>query len=136
VLRNETHHYSEPCHPDINLNNLSQNNKEFEEQLAKVKEELLKLEESEKIAQNQAIDLRKELDQVKLDEFKEVSSKVASSLDLTPENTRELIKLHDAFSEYNLTDGQRLLVDRLAYVNNSSGDSLIRARARVKGSDS
>ena len=28
-------------------------------------------------------------------------------------STRELIKLHDAFSEYSLTDGQHLLVDRL-----------------------
>ena len=105
--------YIEPCHPDIGLNALSQSNKELEEQLEKVKEELLKLEESEQIAQNQALELKKELDQVKLADFKEASSRAVSTFDLAPENTRELIKLHDAFSEYNLTDGQSLLVDKL-----------------------
>jgi tRNA A37 threonylcarbamoyladenosine biosynthesis protein TsaE len=111
--------YIEPCHPDIGLNALSQSNKELEEQLEKVKEELLKLEESEQIAQNQALELKKELDQVKLADFKEASSRAASTFDLAPENTRELIKLHDAFSEYNLTDGQSLLVDKLdSFLNN------------------
>lgn len=116
--------YSEPCHPDIRLSHLSQNNKELEEQLEKVKEELLKLEESERIAQNQAIELRKELDQVKLDEFKDASSKAASSFDLAPENTRQLIKLHDAFSEYHLTDGQRFLIDRLESFLSSREESV------------
>lgn len=111
--------YSEPCHPEIELDEISKNNKELEEQLAKVKEELLKLEESEQIAQLQAVELKNELDQVKLAEFKEASSKAASTFDLAPENTRELIKLHDAFSEYNLTDGQSLLVDKLdSFLNN------------------
>ncbi|MBE0448650.1 MAG: AAA family ATPase [Actinobacteria bacterium] len=116
--------YSEPCHPDISLNHLSQNNKELEEQLEKVKEELLKLEESERIAQNKAIELWKELDQVKLDEFKDASLKAASSFDLSPESTRQLIKLHDAFSEYNLTDGQRSLVDKLELFLSSREESV------------
>lgn len=105
--------YSEPSNPDIERHNLSQNNKDLEAQLAKVKEELLRLETSEKIAQNQALELKMELDQVKLDEFKNASLKAASSFDLSPSSTRQLIKLHDAFSEYNLTDGQRSLVDKL-----------------------
>lgn len=116
--------YSEPCHPDINQKNLSQNNKELEDQLAKVKEELLKLEKSEQIAQNQALKLKKELDQVKLDKFKKASSKAVSTFDLAPSNTRELIKLHDAFSKYNLTDGQGLLVDRLDSFLGSTEESV------------
>jgi len=112
--------YIEPCHPDIKLDNLNQNNKELEEQLAKVKEELLRLEEFEK----QTFELKKELDQIKLAEFKEASSKAASTFDLAPENTRELIKLHDAFSEYNLTDGQSLLVDKLDSFFSSKEESV------------
>lgn len=105
--------YIEPCDPNIGLDALSQSNKELEEQLEKVKEELLKLQESEQIAQQQALELTKEQDQVKRTNFKEASSNAASTFDLTPKNTRELIKLHDAFSEYDLTDGQSVLVDRL-----------------------
>ncbi len=116
--------YVEPYNSDIDLNTLSQSNKLLGEQLFKVKEELLKLEESEKAAQNQALELKKELDQVKLAEFKEASSKAASTFDLAIENTRQLIKLHDAFSEYNLTDGQSLLVDRLDYFLNNKEESV------------
>lgn len=116
--------YSEPSNPDIERHHLSQNNKDLEEQLTKVKEELLRLETSEKIAQNQALELKKELDQVKLDEFKNASLKAASSFDLSPESTRQLIKLHDAFSEYNLTDGQRSLVDKLELFLSSREESV------------
>ena len=70
--------YSEPSNPDIERHDLSQNNKDLEAQLAKVKEELLRLETSEKIAQNQALELKMELDQVKIDEFKNASLKAAS----------------------------------------------------------
>ena len=116
--------YSEPSNPDIERHHLSQNNKDLEAQLTKVKEELLRLETSEKIAQNQALELKKELDQVKLDEFKNASLKAASSFDLSPESTRQLIKLHDAFSEYNLTDGQRSLVDKLELFLSSREESV------------
>lgn len=116
--------YSEPSNPDIERHHLSQNNKDLEAQLTKVKEELLRLETSEKFAQNQALELKKELDQVKLDEFKNASLKAASSFDLSPESTRQLIKLHDAFSEYNLTDGQRSLVDKLELFLSSREESV------------
>ncbi len=48
--------------------------------------------------------------------------KAASSFNLAPENTRELIKLHDAFSGEDLTDGQNKLVDRLASFLDSKDD--------------
>lgn len=114
--------YEEPSHPDIPINQLNKENKKLEKQLKKVKEELLRLEESEKVAQNQARELQETLDEVKLHEFKEASSKAASSFDLASENTRELIKLHDAFSEYSLTAGQIELVDKLDNFLNSKDD--------------
>jgi hypothetical protein len=106
--------YIEPIHPDVPLNTLSEENKHLESQLQSVKEELTRLEESERIALNQAIELKKSLDEVKIQTFREASSNAASSFDLAPENTRDLIRLHDAFSEYSLTDGQTELVNNLA----------------------
>lgn len=106
--------YIEPVHPEVPLNTLSEENKQLEVQLQSVKEELTRLEESERIAQNQSIELKKSLDEVKLQTFREASSDAASSFDLASENTRELIKLHDAFSEYSLTDGQKILVNNLS----------------------
>ena len=116
--------YEEPSHPDIPINQLNEENKKLEDQLKKVKEELLRLEESESVAQNQAIELQKTLDEAKLNDFKEASSKAASSFDLAPENTRELIKLHDAFSEYSLTTGQSELVGKLDNFLSSKDDSV------------
>jgi len=92
--------YIEPVHPEVPLNTLSEENKQLEVQLQGVKEELTRLEESERLAQNQSIEVKKSLDKV--------------TFDLAPENTRELIKLHDAFSEYSLTDGQKMLVNNLS----------------------
>ena len=106
--------YIEPIHPDVSINILNDENKELETHLNRVKEELSRVQESERLAQIQTIELQKSLDEAKLQTFKEASSNAASSFDLSPENTRELIKIHDAFSEYDLTDGQNELVDRLA----------------------
>jgi hypothetical protein len=114
--------YIEPIHPDVSANLLKDEKKELEANLQGVKEELSRLQESERLAQNQAIELQKSLDKVKLQKFKEASSKAASSFNLAPENTRELIKLHDAFSVEELTDGQKELVDRLARFLNSKDD--------------
>lgn len=116
--------YEEPSHPDIPINQLNEENKKLEDQLKKVKEELLRLEESENIAQNQAIELQKTLDKAELNDFKEASSKAASSFDLAPENTRQLIKLHDAFSEYSLTTGQSELVGKLDNFLSSKDNSV------------
>jgi len=114
--------YIVPEHPDVPLHALSEENKQLEVQLRSVKEELTRLEESEKIAQNQANELKKSIDESKIQVFKESSSNAASSFDLAPENTRELIKLHDAFSEYSLTNGQMELVDDLASFLDSETD--------------
>jgi len=106
--------YIAPVHREVPLSTLSEENKELEVQLQSVKEELVRLEESERLAQNQSIELKKSLDEVRLQTFREASSSAASSFDLAPEHTRELIKLHDAFSEYNLTEGQKKLINNLS----------------------
>jgi len=114
--------YIEPVHPEVPLNTLSEENKQLEVQLQGVKEELTRLEESERLAQNQSIELKKSLDEVKLQTFRAASSDAASSFDLAPENTRELIKLHDAFAEYSLTDGQKMLVNNLSSFLDSNNE--------------
>jgi ATP-dependent exoDNAse (exonuclease V) alpha subunit len=114
--------YIEPIHPEVPLTTLSEANKQLESQLQSVKEELSRLEESEGLAQSQAVELKKSLDEVELQSFKKASSNAASSIDLAPENTRDLIRLHDAFSEYSLTDGQTELVNNLASFLGSNED--------------
>jgi hypothetical protein len=114
--------YIKPIPPDVAVNTLNDENKELETHLQSVKEELSRVQESERLAQNQAIELQKSLDEAKLQNFKEASSNAASSFDLSPKNTRELIKIHDAFSGDDLTDGQNELVDRLANFLESKDD--------------
>ncbi len=114
--------YVEPEYPSVPTHDLNEKNKHLEIQLQSVKEELKRLEESEKIAQNKANKLKKSLDESKLQIFKEASSNAVSSFDLAPESTRELIKLHDAFAEYSLTNGQMELVNNLAGFLGSKDD--------------
>ena len=114
--------YVEPEYPSVPIHDLNEKNKHLEIQLRSVKEELIRLEESEKMAQNKANKLKKSLDESKLQIFKEASSNAVSSFDLAPESTRELIKLHDAFAEYSLTNGQMELVNNLADFLGSKDD--------------
>jgi ATP-dependent exoDNAse (exonuclease V) alpha subunit len=121
--------YIEPIHSDVAVNILNDENKKLEVHLQSVKEELAIVQASEKLAQNQSIELQESLDEaqrqkdkVQLQNFKEASSKAASSFDLASETTRELIDLHDAFSGYDLTDGQNELVDKLASFLESKDD--------------
>ena len=116
--------YVEPKQSDLPLHAISEENKLLESQLQSVKEELVRLEKSEKTAQNQVIELKKSLDESKLQKFKEESANAAASFDLTPDSTRELIKLDDAFSEYNLTNGQIELVNNLAEFLDSKVDQV------------
>ena len=124
TVHDEYPSFEEPSHPGFPNNQLDEENKKLEDQLQRVKVELLKLEASEKNAQDQANELQKTLDEVKLANFKKASSKAASSFDLKTEKTRELIKLHDAFSEYSLTAGQSELVDSLDSFLNCEGKSV------------
>ena len=83
------------------------------EQLSQAKTELEQLEHSEKKALQQLASLNQSLDELKKEAFVTNSIRAASSFDLIPENTSKLISIHDAFSQYSLSDGQTELVNRL-----------------------
>lgn len=80
-------------------------------QLELAKEDLARMEASEKVAQAQIAKLGQALDEVRLNDFKSASAKVTESIDFKPANTRRLISIQDAFAEYSLTDGQTELVN-------------------------
>lgn len=82
-------------------------------QLAAAKEELSRLEASENAVQAKIAGLSQTLDEAKLLNFKNASTKASRTIDFKPANTRRLISIHDAFAEYDLTDGQAELVNRL-----------------------
>lgn len=83
------------------------------EQLEAAKEELRRLEASEKASQARIAELGLALDETRLLEFKNASAKAAQSIDFKPANTRRLISIQDAFAGYALTSGQAELVSRL-----------------------
>ena len=85
----------------------------FAEQLAAAKEELSRLESSEKASQAQIAELGQALDEARLLDFKNASAKAAETIDFKPANTRNLVSIHDAFAEYSLTDDQGELVNSL-----------------------
>ena len=110
ALEKQYPQYIEPLLPTVSQSTLTNNNEKLEMQLQAVKDELYRLQESERNAQNQKIELQKTLDEVKIQNFREASSNAASLIDLVSENTREHINLDDAFSEYTLTNGQKELI--------------------------
>lgn len=82
-------------------------------QLAEAKAELARLEASERTALNELSVLQRALDDLKLTQFREASSRAAARIDLEPEKTSQLANLQDAFANTSLTDGQTALVARL-----------------------
>lgn len=83
------------------------------EQLATAKEELSRLEASEKASQAQIAELGQALDEARILDFKNASAKAEETIDFKPANTRRLVSIHDAFAGYSLTDGQEELVNSL-----------------------
>ena len=116
--------FIKPNHPDNTLERLNQNNAQLSEQLLQAKKDLEEIEESERLAQLKAQKLQKELNHFKIDKFKASSERAISTFDLAPDNTRELIKLHDVFSEYKLTSGQASLVKNIEEFLNSTQDNV------------
>ena len=83
------------------------------EQLAAAKEELSRLEASEKASLAQIAELGQALDETRLLDFKNASAKAGETIDFKPANTRRLVSIHDAFAGYSLTGGQYELVNSL-----------------------
>lgn len=104
--------YEPPANPSWPTENLAGTGA-LAEQLAAAKEELSRLEASEKAAQAQIAELGQAFDEAKLLEIKAASAKAAATIDFKPQNTRSLIRIQDAFAGYSLTDGQAELVQSL-----------------------
>jgi tRNA(Met) C34 N-acetyltransferase TmcA len=82
------------------------------------------LEAAERAAQAEIASLNQTLDQARFLDFKSASAKAAGTIDFKPANTRRLISIHDAFAEYDLTDGQAELVNRLERFLNGRTESV------------
>jgi len=120
--------FETPVHPDERLQTLSAAHELLAEQLNAAKAELGRLEVSEKAAQQQIAALNHSLDEVKLQAFKNASTKAANAFDLEVENTRRLISIHDAFAQYTLNEGQAELVKRLEQFLTSKENSVFQLR--------
>ncbi|CAM5542742.1 AAA family ATPase [Eoetvoesiella caeni] len=83
------------------------------EQLAAAKDELSRLESSEKAYQAQIAEIGQALDEARLLGFKHASDIATESIDFKVENTHRLVNIHDTFSGYSLTNGQAALVNSL-----------------------
>lgn len=116
--------YVEPIQTADRLDERSQVKEKLSEQLAAAKEELERLEASEKAAQTEIAALYQSLDQAKLQAFKDSATEAAKSIDFEAAVTRRLISIHDTFAEYTLNDGQAELVNQLKTFLGSTTESL------------
>lgn len=105
--------YQQPERPR-DIDSILESQHELENRLKNLNAELQRLEISEKVAQQKNIELEKEIEPAKIEAFKSSSQSATMSFDLEPENTQNLITLHDAFSSYDLTQGQSELINQLA----------------------
>lgn len=94
------------------------------EQLAVAKDELTRLEASEKAAQAQIAELGQALDEAKVFELKTASAKASNTIDFKQASTRRLISIHDAFAGYALTGGQAELVNHLEQFLSGKSESV------------
>jgi len=106
-------------------------------QLAAAKEELVRLADSEQAALAQLTSVYKELneladvtseyqllDEIKAKEFKDCASQAVKSIEFHSSNPQPQINIRDAFSEFELNEGQSALVDKLGEFLNGSEESV------------
>lgn len=103
---------------------LSTENARLVQQLEEAKDELRKIQASEKEFQDQKSDFTPLLDEARLSVFRNAASQASSSMDLEEAATHRLLQIEDAFSEYSLTDGQKQLVSQLGEFLSSNKESV------------
>ena len=81
--------------------------------LQQAQAELHAAQEQQKIAQEQLAAMNLEINQMKLAALQQGGQSAVSHFDFQEESTRKQISMEDAFSEYQLTDGQTELVKQL-----------------------
>ena len=82
-------------------------------QLAEAKAQLARLAASEQAALAKVASLHQSLDQARIRDFKVGATQASRSIDFKPAAPHLQIGIRDAFSEFDLSDGQSALVDRL-----------------------
>ena len=97
---------------------------ELSMQLAAAKEQLARLAASEQAALGTVSSLHQSLDKAKAQDFKDCGAQAAGSMDFRVTHARRQIAIHDAFSEYELNDGQSTLVDRLGQFLDGNAESV------------
>ena len=93
-------------------------------QLAAAKEELARLAASEQAALARVTSLYQSLDTARVQDFKDRASQAANSVDFQAARARRQIGIRDAFSEFELNNGQAALVDRLGQFLDGDAESV------------
>lgn len=93
-------------------------------QLDAAKVELARLAATEQAALAKITSLHQELDQVRIQDFKSSAVQASRSIDFKPATSHRQIGIRDAFSEFDLSDGQSALVDRLGEFLDGDGHSV------------
>lgn len=102
-----------PYRPPLPPNRPNEAPDELAKQLTAAKEELARLAASEQAALVKLATLNQSLNQAKVLEFKADATRALRLFDFHSANSRRQIGIRDAFSEFDLSDGQSALVDQL-----------------------
>ncbi len=115
LQKNPQEIYPDYIQPINNANSLADLNHE----ILSLQTELTKLNEVEKLMFAENSRLKKQLSEVEIQLAREKIShqykKIVDTIDLEPHKTLQSLKLQDCYNEYQLTQGQKELVERLAY---------------------
>ena len=110
--------------PEDFTKTLQEQNTALSQQLVAAKDELARLEESERLLQNNSKVPDAVAMDYKLEEFRQASKVSADSFDLAPGSTRDIISLDDSFVEYQLTQDQKELLSHLKHFLTSKEENL------------
>jgi hypothetical protein len=102
-----------PSNPEDFLGDLRSNNNTLMQHLKKAKQQLAEVQQA--LREMQSRSTEDDDGPVLIDPkvFQLSASRAAASIDLDMDNTRQLLSLQDAFSEYGLNDGQTRLIGEL-----------------------
>lgn len=68
--------------------------------------------------------LQNEIENIKLEQFKDASNKTIETIELHEDVTLENMRIQDVFEEYNLKDGQKDLINKLGTFLESTNDNV------------
>jgi hypothetical protein len=122
--------YIEPSLPPSNESILAETlnlKEEIEKQktlLEKKTAELNVARDAEHQVNAQLGNLQNEIENIKLEQFKDASNKTIETIDLHKDVTLENMKIQDVFEEYDLRDGQKDLINKLGTFLESTNDNV------------